>query len=183
MLPLEAFDWIESNVQQGSTIIEFGSGHGSLRLSENYDVHSVEHDGEWIGIAPVTYIHAPIVPNPTSEKYQEVGWYDISMLQHRLPLSAKLLIIDGPPERFGRSGLLGNLAIIPRGITILLDDYSRETERNLAAKIMENGWHKPKVIVSKQLRKDGTNREFCILHPKITIFNRLFLWARQKIFL
>ena len=77
MLPEEAFIWIEENIPFGSSIFEFGSGIGSVRLSKNYSVTSVEHDSDRLDIAPVDYIHAPIVENTHSTEVGEIGWYDV----------------------------------------------------------------------------------------------------------
>ena len=34
MLPIEAFEWVEKNIPEGSTVLEFGSGDGSQRLAD-----------------------------------------------------------------------------------------------------------------------------------------------------
>ena len=182
MLPKEALKWIEDHIPKGSTIIEFGSGHGSLRLAKRYDVHSVEHDAAWLGLAPVTYLHAPIVPNPTSSENSELGWYDPDMLQGRLPRYANLLIIDGPPEKFGRSGLIGNIDLIPKGIKILLDDYNRSKEKKLAEALLSAGWVNKEVHISNQVCNDGSHRKFCILYPKWNPFRKISHWVHRIFF-
>ena len=47
-LPDKAFQWIEENIPFGSNIVELGSGHGSMRLSQNYQLWSIEHDEAWL---------------------------------------------------------------------------------------------------------------------------------------
>ena len=55
------FSWIMSNLPEGSTILEFGSGRGTIELTKYYNVYSVEQDSKWLGLAEkAEYIHAPI---------------------------------------------------------------------------------------------------------------------------
>ena len=74
-LPKKAFQWIEENIAFGSNIVELGSGHGSIRLTENYHVWSVEHDKQWLNISPSNYIHAEITPYSINGK--EGFWYNL----------------------------------------------------------------------------------------------------------
>ena len=39
MLPNEAFSWIEERIPSGAVVIEFGSGDGSVRLSERFELY------------------------------------------------------------------------------------------------------------------------------------------------
>ena len=48
MLPNEAFSWIEERIPSGAVVIEFGSGDGSVRLSERFELYSVEHNEDWL---------------------------------------------------------------------------------------------------------------------------------------
>ena len=43
-LSKEAFEWIDAHLEPRDHILELGSGHGSVILSEKYRVSSVEHD-------------------------------------------------------------------------------------------------------------------------------------------
>ena len=69
-LPEKAFKWIEENIPFGSNIVELGSGKGTLRLSENYNVWSIEHDEEWLNLSS-SIIHAEIIPY--SKMVEKVG--------------------------------------------------------------------------------------------------------------
>tara|TARA_B110001452_G_scaffold264254_1_gene266976 strand:+ start:837 stop:1358 length:522 start_codon:yes stop_codon:yes gene_type:complete len=126
MLPQQVFEWIEENIPFGSTILEFGSGEGTERLSVNYDLYSVEHNPEWIGFAKSTYIYAPI---RLSNKYpDEIGWYDIDIINEKLPSKIDLMIIDGPNGSIGRSGLLEHIEYFSWNFPIVIDDLHRDKE-------------------------------------------------------
>jgi len=126
MLPQQVFEWIEENIPFGSTILEFGSGEGTKRLSVNYDLYSVEHNPEWIGFAKSTYIYAPI---RLSDKHPgEIGWYDIDRIKEKLPSKIDLMIIDGPNGSIGRSGLLDHIEYFSWDFPIIIDDLHREKE-------------------------------------------------------
>ena len=45
----ELYNWIRENIKDGSTILELGSGTGTIELCKHYTVYSVEHDKKWIG--------------------------------------------------------------------------------------------------------------------------------------
>ena len=135
MLPEPAFNWIETNIPQGSTILEFGSGHGSARLASNYTVYSIEHDEEWLGISPVHYIHAPIIENEVSIAHGELGWYDPARIAPYIPDEVDLIIIDGPNGSIGRTGILNSLELFDWSSFVLVDDIDREAEYNLSQEL------------------------------------------------
>ncbi|MED5350599.1 MAG: DUF6395 domain-containing protein [Candidatus Thermoplasmatota archaeon] len=118
-----------------STIVEFGSGEGTILLTRNYDVYSIEHDEEFLGIAPMsTYIHAPI------REYDGImgkGWYDADIIQDSLPPDYDLILVDGPPGSIGRDGIIQNLDLLDLSKIILVDDVNRSVERNLAIEIAD----------------------------------------------
>ena len=41
MMPDEIFSWLEENLELGAAILEFGSGHGSIRLAESFELVSI----------------------------------------------------------------------------------------------------------------------------------------------
>jgi hypothetical protein len=163
MLPSEAFEWIEENISAGSRILEFGSGDGSTRLAGNYEVWSVEHNSEWLGVAPVNYIHAPIVDNEVSSSVGEEGWYDPDSMRDGLPSSVSLIIIDGPTGDIGRTGVLAHLQILPETYYFLVDDIDREAEQLLLTRIINTIDSEVTVIGSTHLRSDGSPRQFAVL--------------------
>ena len=166
MLPPEAFVWIDENVKQGGCILEFGSGNGSQRLAQGYNVWSIEHDKEWLGIASVNYLHCRIVDNPVSTSVGEMGWYDPSTFSV-LPSEVDLIVVDGPPGDIGRSGLLNYLDILPKARIMLVDDVDREAEANLLKQLLLNGAKELSIIDSQLLRYDGSKRLFAIITQPI----------------
>ena len=163
MMPAEIFHWIDENVSEGSIILEFGSGEGSSILCEKYNLISIEHDLDWIGLADCQYIHAEILPNPISDEYSDVGWYDPKKLEN-LPPEVEVIIIDGPPGDIGRLGIIGFLEKLPGFKWLIVDDTDRAKEKILLQVLIEK--FSPRsvdVIASSQKRNDGESREASIL--------------------
>ena len=172
MLPPEALSYIVENLPSGSRILEFGSGNGSITLSESYHVTSIEHDQLWLNVAPVKYIHAPIVDNEVSAQCGESGWYDIDVIRRHSPFDVDFVIIDGPPGDIGRRGLLAHLDILPPDVDLMVDDVDREDERALMEGLVEKLGLAPKIFESGLTRGDGTPRAFAILSKTTSEGNR-----------
>ena len=132
-LPSKAFQWIENNIPFGRNIVELGSGHGSLRLSKNYRLWSIEHDEAWLHISPSNYIHAEIIPY--SVNGLEGSWYNPEKIEQALPKEYDLLIIDGPPSSVGRNGVLVYQDLFDWSGYILIDDTHRPQDKLLADQI------------------------------------------------
>jgi len=133
MLPPPVFSWIEENIPFGSTIVEFGSGEGSKRLSENYNLFSIEHNPEWLGFSNGTYIYAPI--QLSDEFPGEIGWYDINRIKENIPVKIDLMIIDGPNGAIGRSGILAHTELFSWTFPVVIDDLHREKEYTFSQKL------------------------------------------------
>jgi len=113
------FDYIESVVPKGGSILEFGAGYVStVALKDNYDLTSVEHNEEYSKINPNTIFCG--VKN---------GFYDLNkkLLKDRY----ELIIIDG----FNRIEFLKHIDILKKGNKILIHDTYRESEIELAKKL------------------------------------------------
>ena len=136
MLPAEAFAWIEANIPKRSTVLEFGSGDGSQRLANRYDLWSIEHDEQWIGKTKSNYVMAKIIDNPVSQKAGEQGWYDPIFFE-KIPQSAELIVVDGPVGTIGRSGLLHHLEKLPQFRYIMVDDTDEPKEQHLSQQLAE----------------------------------------------
>ena len=50
----EMYAWLEENLPKGSTILEFGSGTGTIELTKRYTVYSVEQSIEYVGVNNVS---------------------------------------------------------------------------------------------------------------------------------
>lgn len=142
-------DWIFENLKEGSTLLEFGSGPGTIRFTDKYTVYSIEHDIKWVGHCKRSnYIYAPI----------KNRWYDISVLQKELPsLQYDMILVDGPTGRIGRKGLLNNLHLLDtKAKTMVFDDVNRLKEKELMIAVA-NKCNKKYVIHT------GEDRQFAIL--------------------
>lgn len=163
MLPEEVFHWIDENITSGSRILEFGSGKGSVRLSQKFELISIEHNEEWLNLSTGKYIHAKIIENETSKSFSEQGWYDFEKISE-LPSNVDLILIDGPPGNIGRSGILFILEKLPTFIWMIIDDTDRENEDILAQNLIQ--YFSPKEIIeikSNSLRHNGGFRKATII--------------------
>lgn len=165
MLPAEAFAWIEANIPKHSTVLEFGSGDGSQRLANRYDLWSIEHDEQWMGKTKSNYVMAKIIHNPVSEKTGEQGWYDPIFFE-KIPQSVELIVVDGPVGTIGRSGLLHHLEKLPQFGCIMVDDTDRPEEKRLSQQLAEQLNLKCETIDTEQQKYNGTRRCFDILSHK-----------------
>lgn len=121
-----AFSWIRNNIPKGSTILEFGSGRGTIELTKYYNVYSVEEDSLWLGLADkAEYIYAPI----------KDGWYDADILFKRLPEEYDLIIVDGPKGSGNRRGLAKHLDKLNTDVPIMMDDIDRLREFSFALEV------------------------------------------------
>ena len=165
MLPSEAFAWIEANIPNHSTVLEFGSGDGSQRLANRFDLWSVEHDEHWIGKTKSNYVLAKIIHNPVSEREGEEGWYD-PLFFDKIPQEVELIVVDGPVGTIGRSGLLHYLDKLPKFRYIMVDDTDRPEEEHLSQQLAERLNLKREVFDTEQQKYNGSRRRFDILSHK-----------------
>ena len=163
MLPDEVTTWINDNLSKGCTIVEFGSGHGSVALSSRFNLISVEHDENWLNLSNGRYVHAEIVQNPISSQHKQTGWYDPESLVN-LPDFADLIIVDGPPGDIGRIGLLHHLALLPRSNYWIVDDTDREAEAILLENLVSEFDVIDQIeIISSARRNNGEPRKSTVL--------------------
>ena len=143
----ETLLWITENLPKGSTILEFGSGTGTIELTKNWKVYSVEQDEKWVGVAEdSTYIHAPL----------KEGWYDKDIVFSSLPKDYDLILVDGPKGPNFRSGIDKYWDKFNTNVPIIFDDTHRSSDRNYA------------LLVAKQLNKEwieikGWQKNFIVL--------------------
>jgi hypothetical protein len=130
----ELFKWLTENLPKGKTILEFGSGRGTIELTKLWTVYSVEQDKKWLGIASdAKYIYAPI----------KDGWYDSDIVFSEIPKEYDLIIIDGPMGSDLRFGIDKHLDKLNTNIPIIIDDTHREKDKTHAitlAKTLNKDW-------------------------------------------
>jgi len=148
-LSIEAFRWIRNHIPDNATIIEFGSGTGTIELARFYTVYTVEQNIEFVGKAVhAHYIHAPLAE----------GWYDADVVFTNLPTEYSLVIVDGPIDCFWntpvtkekdstigcRRGMDAHLSKFRTDVPFLFDDTHREYDRShaiLVAASLNRPWH------------------------------------------
>ena len=85
--PDSMFEWLNDNLPNGSKILEFGSGTGTIELTKSFEVTSIEENEQWLYLAPdSTYIYAPLVNH----------WYDWQALEILQDETFEAIIVDGP---------------------------------------------------------------------------------------
>ncbi len=123
---------ISQLVEEGAVVVELGSGHGTRKLVEKYTVYSIENDEDWVDFCEeANYIHAPITLSADGKE----RWYDTSIIQANLPSTYDLILVDGPPGKIGRGGLLTNFNLFRSDVPIIIDDTIREEEAKIAREL------------------------------------------------
>lgn len=119
------YTWIKSNLDPGSTILEFGASENSLVLAEDYTVCSVEHDLQKVGVwKKINYVYSPIID----------GWYADTLFSH-IPENYQLIIVDGPGERFGnKSEILNHFDRLDPSVAIIFYDCSEDLVKEFGLK-------------------------------------------------
>ena len=164
MMPIDIHSWLSENIKEGSTILEFGSGHGSIELAKRYDLISIEHDKQWIGLSDSRYIHAEITENPISIKNNQQGWYDFSRVLEVIQTNTiSAYIIDGPPGDIGRHGFLSITDSLSKDAIFIIDDIHRDAEFDIFSKL--NKWQGGDAKVFTSLYENGKERKWGVLQP------------------
>ena len=146
----ESIDYIKSILPEGQTILELGSGEGTIKLSEYYNMISVENQREWQDRYPICTKYINVghkMYNETDFKKpdniknipSQNGWYDPNELQTKLPAKTEydLILIDGPGGWLGRAGFITYLEYFNTEVPIILDDVHREQELMIIKKLSE----------------------------------------------
>lgn len=122
---------IRDRIEDGATLVEFGSGEGSVALSRYFKVHSVEDCMQWLNrFTGPTYHFAPLIRewysrDAVDEIFDSIGPFDV-------------LLIDGPSSARGdRRGIIPVLGRVleRRPRLIVVDDTHREPERQVADEV------------------------------------------------
>lgn len=123
----ETFNWIINNIPKNSTILELGSGTGTIELSKYYNIYSIEHNQDFLNLCKDSnYIFCNIIN----------GFYDINSIVNKLPNNYDLLLIDGPPKKVSnRYNFIKNIKHFNLKTNILVDDVDRINELNLLKKL------------------------------------------------
>ena len=131
----ELQDWIFNNLAEGSKILEFGSGYGTIELTKKYEVTSVEDNEEWLYLAQNnTYIYAPIVND----------WYDWQALEILQDETFEAIIIDGPYKTTDRVHLIDWINAYPNVFNqsrfVVVDDANQLDNWQFIQLFKQLGW-------------------------------------------
>jgi len=149
-ISVECYDWILDNIPEGETIVEFGSGSGTMELCRYHKVYPIPHQERFTRLAPkANYILADIVD----------GWYDPEVVFNNLPDEYSLIIVDGPPnldQVKTRNNIEKYWDRLNTSVPIIMDDTHREDEYDFAIRTAEllgkdwveyKGWQKNFIVI------------------------------------
>lgn len=123
----ELYSWLLKNLEEGKTIVEFGSGRGTIELTKKWEVYTIEHDKKWLGVAPkANYIYAPL---------RFDGWYDSEKVFSGLPEKYDCIIVDGPVGPKARLGIDKHWDKLNTDVPIIFDDTNRMKDKLHALKV------------------------------------------------
>lgn len=141
------YNFLVEKLPAGSTLLELGSGIGTMHLAKHFKMYSIENYLEWVDKYDSTYIHAPIksyddrwtapdLPGEGTER--QLGWFDPQIVANNLPEKYDAILIDGPNGMFGRGGFLKHLDLFNTDVLMVFDDIDRESEMQLMIKVAEH---------------------------------------------
>lgn len=121
----ELFNFIinEYPPQNYPNLLELGTGESSLYFKNvGYNYTGIEHDKNYINkYDGVKYVLAEIDNN---------NWYNKNIIIEQLNKLWDIIIIDGPPKKIGRSGML-NFHDKFKSKVIIFDDINRKDDLNI----------------------------------------------------
>lgn len=126
----ELLQWLVHNLPENGTVLEFGSGTGTIELAKNFKTYSVECNPRWVGLSDrANYILAPIVKPQDGPE-----WYNLDTVLNGLKdVKYDAIVIDGPNVRDGnRYGFLKHISHFRKDVPIIIDDTHRRYEKQLA---------------------------------------------------
>ncbi len=133
--PDSMFEWLNDNLPQGSKILEFGSGTGTIELTKTFEVTSIEDNEQWMDLAPdSTYIYAPLVND----------WYDWQALEILQDKTFDGIIIDGPYKTEDRIHLIEWMMKYPQVFNqarfVIIDDANQLESWHMVQLVQQLGW-------------------------------------------
>ena len=163
-IDIELFECIKKLLPPGKTILEFGSGFSTLKLSEFYNVISIEENKNYIGKYKSTYIYAPIKKIKPQKHFQEFDkWYDADVIQRGLQgKSYDLMLIDGPMgANTVRPGIYKYRNLFNWDIPVIFDDSNNHFLWRLIVVLCRNHLKRHSALTLNMDKR----KCFTVLHP------------------
>ena len=123
---------IRQLIQNGAVVVELGNRIGLDSLEDKFQI--LTYDSDHTNILhdkSDKHIHIPLVPSSSGI----TEWYDPDILAKSLPESYDLLFVNGPQGRYGKFGLLENIALFKADIPIIINDTVNENEAGIAREL------------------------------------------------
>ena len=132
----------------GKTILEIGTGKGTVLLTDHWKIYSVEHNPAWhLGTSEL--LHVPLLSVEKNlpktvvefwERFPEASrWYNVDILREKLTgVHYDLILIDGPPNGPRRIGMWWWYPLLfDTSVPVIVDDVHRQLDWAVAARIAE----------------------------------------------
>ena len=128
------YDFIDTVLSPGNTILELGSGESTSIFVKKYKVYSIEDDEEYLYIEPLAqYIYASSTKYSITNFPQESVWYNVDTLSRAIKhITYDMIIVDGPLGKKGRGGFYEFLSLFNTDAHMLFHDTQRSSVRTLA---------------------------------------------------
>lgn len=155
-ISMELYKYIIDNYPSNEypVLLEFGTGESSKAFTEaKYNYFGIEHDIKYLNVR-CNIVHAPI----------RDGWYDRNIFNKTLDYilfnykCVDVTIVDGPPRRIGREGIVEYCNIIKSRV-IIFDDVQREDDMMVMLDFCKQGNWSYEIM--------GSNKRFAVC-TKIT---------------
>jgi hypothetical protein len=152
------------NIQKGSTILEFGSGRGTQKLSETFNMLSIEESSDWVDRYDSEYAHVEI----------ENDWYNIDKVNDFIKNKTyDAILIDGPGAGV-RNKIVDLISAgklkLNTDVYIIIDDVEREDGCELSINMSKLLKRECKVVEYDRPYADDTARlAFSYIKPKENI--------------
>lgn len=160
----ELFECIQKLVPIGGTILELGSGFSTGELCKLYNVISIEHDEQYVGQHPSTYIHAPLKQHKGHRHFTEfTTWYDPEPIRRGLEgRSYDLMLIDGPPgSNVTRPGMYRYRGLFNWDVPVIFDDSNNHQVWRLIVVLQRNHLKRHAALTLNMHKR----KCFTVLHP------------------
>lgn len=123
---------IRQLIQDGAVVVELGNRIGLGSLDDKFQILTYDSDHTNISHDKSDrHMHIPLVSSLSGI----TEWYDPEILGQLLPENYDLLFVNGPQGRYGKFGLLENIALFKTDIPIIINDTINENEAGIAREL------------------------------------------------